>query len=335
VQTRFVFESADIGPGLARENEAAFSIARARVSFSGSLWRRVGFLLQLDFGKGGASLKDAYADFAVVEKTLWLRAGQGKRPFSRQQITSSGRQQFVDRAITDRAFGGGRDLGVSLHGDYEKSPKFEWVLGVWNGSGDEAELGGDVVVDLETGEGEITGGKFSNVPVLFHPTLAGRIGVNAGEKVKGYSESDLEGGAPRFSFGLSGILDLDADRSGDGLTRAEADLQLKAMGFSTTAAFYVATAQAGDAWTAQALDALGAHAQFGFLIADHVEPAFRWAWVGPVGAANDVHELLGGLSVYIHGHELKVQLDGETLIHETPDGRLHDARVRAQTQFVF
>jgi hypothetical protein len=84
---------------------------------------------------------------------VWLRAGQWKRPFSRQQIGSSGRLELTDRSITDKAFGAGRDIGLAVHNNYEKSPDLEWALGVFNGTGDGARL-----VPTFNGDGEVTGG---------------------------------------------------------------------------------------------------------------------------------------------------------------------------------
>ena len=55
-------------------------------------------------------------DFTKGKKLFMLKAGQYKVPFGRQQLTSSGNQQFVDRSVVSDTFARGRDIGVQLWG---------------------------------------------------------------------------------------------------------------------------------------------------------------------------------------------------------------------------
>ena len=70
-----------------------------------------------------------------------------------------------DRSITDKAFLGSRDIGIAIHNFYEKSPFFEWVVGVFNGTGDGAKFTGtnDPVTNV------VTGGPLTNIPTKFKP----------------------------------------------------------------------------------------------------------------------------------------------------------------------
>jgi hypothetical protein len=131
VQGRFTYESVeghrtnadgDAVAATAREDGYQFSLPQVRLKLAGHVFsERVAYLMQADFGnKGYPALIAAYGDFALVPGALHLRVGQWERPFSRQQITSSGSFHLVDRAITDKAFGCGRDLGIAFHNDYEK-----------------------------------------------------------------------------------------------------------------------------------------------------------------------------------------------------------------------
>lgn len=85
-------------PGAEPEVSSAFSIPRLRRKREGHIFDpNLGYSVVLEFGKGGfATLKDGYLDwkFALGAR---LRAGQFKRPFSRQQVTSDGKLAFVDR----------------------------------------------------------------------------------------------------------------------------------------------------------------------------------------------------------------------------------------------
>lgn len=327
VQARYSFEAVDGGT-----NESSFSIPRARLALKGYAFTpNLSYKFQADFGKGFVSLKDFFVDYTFCPVWLRVRAGQWKRPFSRQQITSSGHLELVDRAATDSFFGAGRDIGVAIHNNYEKSPTFEYALGIFNGTGEKPTFSGDATVDLTTGEGEVTSGKFSNVPGRFHPSLVLRVGYNYGG-IKGYSEADLEGGPLRFAVGASGQIDFDADNSNDGTIRGEGDYIVKLHGFSSTGGVYVASTQSGTTFGDQAFSAVGFHAQAGYLLAKYVEPVVRYSLIVPDGPDNDEHELLGGISVYFFEHKLKLQADAGALIAQAPGNDTTDFRLRTQLQ---
>jgi hypothetical protein len=300
---------------------------------SGNLFAKaLSYKFQADFSKGQVSLKDYYANYAIVPDWLHVRAGQWKRPFSRQLITSASKLQLVDRSVTDDAFQAGRDIGVAFGNDYEKSPGFEWALGVFNGTGEKGRLTGDVAVDPATGEGEITSGKFNNVPAMFNPTLVARVGFNH-NGINGYSEPDLEGGAFRIGVGGSALVELDADGDDQSSVRGEIDYIMKAYGFSHSAAFYLASQQDGSDFGDRSFQALGFHAQAGYVIAGLVEPMVRYAMIAPDGDANDTQVITGGVAVYMFGQSFKWVTDVAGILEEKGDTT--DVRVRSQLQLAF
>ena len=329
VQGRFEHTSID-EPG-DRENENAFLLPRARLTLKGNVFApTIQYKFQTDFGKGGATLKDFLVDYRLGAGP-WLRIGQWKRPFSRQQINSSGRLEFVDRAITDKAFGAGRDIGIALHNRYEKSPQVEWAIGVFNGTGDKGVLNGSVAVDPATGQGSVTGGGFSNVPDKVRPAAVARIGYNH-NGIKGYSEADFEGGPLRVGVGASVLAEFDADKDDSSGIRGEVDLIVKHFGFSASAAAYIASAQDGAKFSDQSYAAVGAHAQVGYLLANKYQPAVRYALVSRDGADNDTHEIAGGFSIYPFKHKFKWQTDVAVLINETSADNTADIQARTQLQ---
>ena len=330
LQARFAYEALE-----GADDEMAFSIPRARLTAAGHVFTEaLTWKLQLDFGKGSATLKDFYADYALVPKWLHLRAGQWKRPFSRQQITSSGKLELTDRAITDKFFGAGRDIGVAIHNDYEHSPAFEYAFGVFNGTGEKPWFEGNVTVDPATGEGDVAHGGFTNVPDRFRPALVLRLGYNYGG-IKGYSEADLEGGPLRFAVGASGLADLDLDEDDASRIVGELDFLLKVSGFSVSGAAYVASKQAGGGFVDQSYAALGFHVQAGYVLSGFVEPVVRYAMTAPDGSDNDVQEILGGVSLYLFGHDVKWQIEGGALLSESAGGDRTDGIVRTQLQLAF
>jgi|GEM_PF-744116 phosphate-selective porin OprO and OprP len=331
VQARFAFEALD-----GETDETQFSIPRARLALKGHAFSKsLSYKFQADFGKGSVALKDFYVNYAFIKKWLHVRVGQYKRPFSRQQLTSSGKQEFVDRALTDKAFGGGRDIGVMLHNNFSKSPTFEYALGIFNGTGDKGLFSGKSTVDTDTGKGTVTSGKFSNVPDVFQPALVLRLGFNVGEGVKGYSEADLEGGGFRFSMGASGLVGFDTDDDDSSAIRGQLDYMLKAYGFSSTGGVYVASKQDGAAFSDQAFSSLGFHVQAGYVIAKRFQPTFRYAMIAPDGDDNNDQAYTLGFSAYFFKHKMKLQTDGTIHIDSATGGAATNYRLRTQVQLAF
>ena len=98
-------------------------------------WAAVGANVGAQPANVGAILEDAniawdpqgMGKFRVV-------FGQYKVPFGRQQMTSSGNQQFVDRSLVSDEYERGRDIGVSVQGAVW-SNKIEYRVGMFNGNG--------------------------------------------------------------------------------------------------------------------------------------------------------------------------------------------------------
>lgn len=308
------------------EEEAYFQIPRARLSLSGHAFTdRLKYKFQTDYGKGNTVLKDFYLDYKLGDSVI-VRAGQWKRPFARQQLNSSSRLELVDRAITDKAFAASRDIGVGVHNNYTKSPELEWVVGVFN-----AQAADKPVLDAATG-------KYSNYPALLGPALAARVGINRGG-IKGYSEADLEGGPLRFAAAASVVADLDADDTSDGAVLAVIDFIVKNHGMSASAAAYISTTEGADGFFDQSRNALGFHAQLGYMLAGKHQVAARYAMVNrPDPDAPDEnltdHEIVVGHSLYEFKHNFKWQTDVGLLAGAGKD--LGDVvQVRSQVQLSF
>ncbi len=327
VQGRFTFRS--IEDDSERESDYAFSIPRARFAMNGHAFSpALKYALQVEFGGGFAYLRDYYLDAGFLPGALHLRVGQYKRPFSRQQLTSSGSQELVDRAITDRAYGAGRDLGIMIHNDFGRSPRFEWAAGLFNGSGERPRFSGRVLGD------SVEGGRWSNVPAKFKPMAVVRVGYNHGG-IRGYSETDLEGGPLRFSVGMSGKAAFNQDENDASFVSGQLDYAFKIHGFATTGAVYFGTAQDGGSFTDQSYAGLGMHVQAGYLILRRYGLSLRYAILAPEGDDNNTQEIMGGLSVYFFGHSVKWQTDGGVLLRDDPAGNRSDGLVRTQLQFGF
>lgn len=321
VQFRYTFASeveADPATGdESRDNDSLFAVQRGRLTLGGHAFGDdLDYKLQVDFGRGSVSLKDYYVDYHLAGNTL-IRFGQYKRPFSRQQITSSGSQELVDRAITDGYFDAGRDAGLMVHNRYEKSPELEWAVGLFNGTGE-----------------NVVPGRSEGAPDTFNPALVARIGYNHGG-IKGYSEADLEGGPLRFAVGASVLAELDGDGDDASAIRSELDYMIKVEGFSTSGGAYFATAQDGADFPDQTGDALGFHLQAGYTVDKTHQVAGRYALILPqADGAGNLQEASLGYSLYLFGHGFKWQTDVTLGLHEGQDPG-EDVQIRSQAQLSF
>lgn len=288
-----------------------FEIRRARLVLEGNIHtKKLLYKMQSDFGKGYVTLKDFHADVELAPD-VWLRFGQWKRPFSRQQINSSGRLEVADRSITDRAFGAGRDIGVAIRNDYEKSPDVEWILGVFNGTGDAAAITSTTTTDPVTGNTTTTTGLPTNVPREFKPAIVGRVGINR-NGLKGYSEADLEGGPLRFGVAASVWLEGDYDENDESNQKVEVDGVAKVNGLSLSGGVYYMTQQDGDSVSDASSSLMGFHAQAGyFLVPKHWQAVGRYALItdlfeDEMKTARDQQEISVGGNYYGFGHDAKI-----------------------------
>jgi hypothetical protein len=328
VQTLLNVDSQDTGAE-SRQDKWAFSINRARLTFSGHAFtKRLEYKFQSDFGKGLVTLKDFYIDGGLADE-VWLRVGQWKRPFSRQQINSSGNLELVDRAITDKQYDQGRDVGITLHNGYEDSPELEWNVGVWNGTGEKSVF--TPTIDEMTGE--VTGGSFSNVPKDFMPLFVGRVGYNA-NGLKGYSEADLEGGDLRWGVGAAVWIEGDVDGGDNEQHQATIDGVVKVNGIAASLAGFLQTVP-GDT----ELATIGSNVQVSKVFGEktmRMVGAGRYAVIIPQGdgAEDPTHEIVLGWGWLPHGHNAKLQLDLSSQIAPGADFADHlIARLQAQLAF--
>ena len=105
---------------------------RLRPYISGTVTENWNGKIQFDFGKGldgnEVAVKDAYMQYTGW-KNMKLTIGNSKTPFSREFLTSSKRQQTVERGfVGDHNFGTpDRQLGFKLEG-HNESKKVNWAL---------------------------------------------------------------------------------------------------------------------------------------------------------------------------------------------------------------
>jgi hypothetical protein len=130
-------------------NEFRIALARLRFNWRHDDWLRAKLQADVDqlFGDGDAGddatamVRDAWVE-GRLHKSLRVRMGQFKRPFSRLELRSRGDLETIRRGIGNglliEDFGyGDRDLGLQLSGRFGKRKKqrLDYALGIFNGTG--------------------------------------------------------------------------------------------------------------------------------------------------------------------------------------------------------
>jgi hypothetical protein len=153
--------------------------------------------------------------------------------------------------------------------------------------------------------------------------------------MKGYSETDFEGGPLRFGVGGGAVVHFDRDDNPEPGIRSNIDYALKLYGFSSTGGLYLSSEQTGGSVFDQSYAALGYHLQAGYLVADLIQPVVRFAYVAPEGPDNNLQEFLAGISLYFFNHGFKWQTDAGPLTTSRAGGSTTNFQIRSQVQLAF
>lgn len=310
VQIRFTEEMPDSGDDL-----GSFRIRRAKTKFEGWVYDKdLTYELQLNWPDSSNPLEDANVnyDFTQGKKAFQLKAGQFKVPFGRQELTSSGSQQFVDRSLVSNEYARGRDIGVQVWGLPAKG-KLDWRFGVFNGNG-------RTVSRNDNDEYQY------NARVTFQPF----------GDVK-YSEGDFEStGRPLLAIaGQYESNDRAGATAGDDRSRdiAGGDVVFKYKGFFLFGEYFTSS---DEFEVAADRDTDGYNVQAGyFVVPQKFEVALRQAVLDPNADVDDDEREERGiaLSYYLNKHNHKLQADFRQLENKATGAE--DDELRLQYQIIF
>ena len=304
VQFRFTQEDPDGG-----DSRGSFRVRRAKFSMSGVVYEYWNYKIQAVWSGGSTSLEDAYFQYSKNKMAqLWL--GQGKAFFGRQELTSSGKQQFVDRSITSERFAPGRDQGLGLVGVNENKT-FEYNLGIYNGNG-RNQSRDDNSEKMIVGRAVWTPfGEYKLEESALDYPDSGKLAIG------GSFLSTTNGN------GAANEVDI---------TRVGVEFAYKIHGFNTVGEYYNESADlpgGGDA------DTDGLYLQVGYLFPNKkFEIAGRYAVVSPdVAFSADEIETGIAFSYYLKKHDYKLQADFRNIEDELSN--TDDREIRVQLQIAF
>ena len=310
VQIRWTNEMPEVG-----DDRGSFRIRRAKTKFEGWVYSKdLSYELQLNWPDTANPLEDVNVnyDFTKGKKTFQLKAGQFKVPFGRQELASSGSQQFVARAIASGEFARGRDIGVQFWGQ-PAGGKFDWRFGIFNGNGRTVSRNDNDKYQINA---RATWQPFGDVK---------------------YSEGDFES-TTKPLFALSGQYESN-DRHGattaDDVDReiVGGDVVFKYKGFSAFAEIFQAS---NDREIAADFDSEGLIAQVGyFVIPKRLELAVRLSEIDPDTDRDNNERTETGFAIgyFFNKHPHKLQADFREI--ENKATKITDKEIRLQYQIIF
>ncbi|MFB3855099.1 MAG: porin [Vicinamibacterales bacterium] len=340
VQVRFTGELPDdrtqvAGTAKAGDPRGSFRIRRAKFKLEGWISRPwLTYETQVNFpgvtgSNPGALLEDAAFDVDLTKGRGLLRmhAGQFKVPFGAQELTSSGNQQFVDRALASNAFFRGRDTGLAVWGATPDN-RIEWRFGIFNGSGLTRSANDNAAFQY-------------NARVMWQPNGSQALNQRAWVTGALYSESDFESTTtPIYAVGLNWE-NQDNHHATSGNDQkwnaVTIDGIFKFRGFSLNGMYCWAERQPE---IGESFGSSGGFIQAGKLFSRRrFEVAFRYGEHGPGDrvARNNTREVRAALNYYHLRHGLKWQTDvGHVELQAgAANPPVKTVELRSQLQFVF
>jgi hypothetical protein len=340
VQARFTEELPDDNTQLAGtpargEQRPSFRIRRAKFKLEGWILKSwLTYETQMNFAalngsNLGAVVEDAAfdVDFTKGKGLFRVHAGQFKPPWGAQEMTSSGNQMFVDRALVSNSFFRGRETGVALWGATSNN-KLEWRIGAFNGNGMTRVTNDNDKLQY-------------NARLMWQPNGSQVLNQRAWITGALYSESDFESTtAPIYALAINWESQNNfASTTGNDQkwTAYSVDGIYKFKGFSANGMYTIAmrTPETGAKF-----DAPGGFVQAGQLFSRRrYEVALRYGQFDPTDATarNNTREVRAALSYYYARHGLKWQNDVGRV--DVQAGSTAPAvktwELRSQLQFIF
>ena len=302
LDAREEYDADTTGAGRGRSDDvlSQFDVPRLRLSLSGGVykpWLRYSFQFELGrtSGESGSRIKDALIEIRPVGRSYRIALGQFKVPFGLQQLTSSGRLQFVDRAITDSKFNPSRDMGAMISGT-ALSRKLGYDAGVFNGSGESIR---------QTNQSHLWAARVYLHPFGTYSPAESAIDAPATPVL--HLGAGLRGGKQLRGRTADGIVE-----EPDNQTAWNVEVAYKRPRFFSTAEYFWMTDEQQNPARLSDVDSRGYHVQAGYMVVpETTELGILWAAISGDTEVEDADltELRGVVNYFMMGHSLKLQAD--------------------------
>ncbi len=348
LQTQYIYHkfTGKMAPGLVRDDINTFAMRRARVVFLGKMYDKFGFTILINRGATSKNPGTTYwyaattytplpefnLTVGAVDLPLNWGGSSGKGMFTDAPIVLTQRDGLENITLTRLPFGAPTTLGVAVNGTVGR---FHYYAAVGNGEDNGVTnstrlfaYGARVAVDL-LGELEQDGDESD---FAYHETPVLSMGLGANYEPQDTTE------------------ELTADKTNkvapirvttNWFFESAADLRLKWRGVSLITEGFFRRSHRSSLGSTSAVtfshDDVGVLAQLGvFAIPKKLEFAGRYSAVYREGPQNDAWEAAAGVNWYIHGQNIRFQVD-YTLLNDYDDSATPDParshRVRSMLTF--
>jgi phosphate-selective porin OprO and OprP len=343
MQFRYTFTDKESG-----QDSSQWDAKRIRLIMGGYAYTKdLTYKLEIDARQLASSpsnkgLVDAWMNYKIVDEAQ-IKVGQYKTPFARQELTSDGALQFVDRSPVVDAFKPSYDIGAMLNGKIANGLAY-YSAGVFGGAGQTntrnsndnmfvARVAVNPLGDMPYSEADID---VSKKPLLsigadyfrntINRTAATAFDTNApyagGWVTKGLANGSLKNTLGKFDVDSYGV-----------------DAAFKWMGLFAQAEYMLGQAESQAVSANNLQRAQGFYAQAGYMIIPgKLEASVRYSYLDPNrDNPNDSQtEQIGAISYYFNKHNLKLQADVANLHQQNGANPATDDMVyRLQAQIIF
>lgn len=327
-----------VDPDDGEESDELF-FRRFRPYIAGSVTENWKGKFQWDMGKSKLAIKDAYMQYSGYD-ALKVTIGNANFPFSRELLTSSKKQQLVERTFAgDHNYGTpDRQTGIHLSG-HNSAKTMTWALSGAKAAVDpsNSKLDFDTVIQVDAGsdwsEGEMIGGRVGLYPQGYEKPSQGDF------------SGDLRTYIALAGFSWSNDEDnLDSERGDDvdSVTGLEVSAGLRKAGLSVDAQYNTFDSELTDSGVTDGIyenseTTLSSYAMEGgyMVIPGKVEVVAGYQSQDADNYAKSWNRMSGGLNYFVNKHKMKYQLTYR--VNENKDGA-EDADVNelfVQAQYVF
>jgi hypothetical protein len=284
------------------EYTGGFQVQRARLKMDGSVWNKAltyNVMTELS-GSSGATLMDAEAKYTFENKTF-VRMGQYKPVFNREELVSDTGQLDVERSVTNSVFTMARSQGIGIG---------------WQN--DKVRLGAD-----------ITDGT-NNLNTSWDSPKEADFAINgraewmfAGKDWKRFSDFTSWRGAEYAgligaAFDYESYGDTGGGAADKSLMKAAADVSVEGGGWN---AFAAVLWQQNDPDSGEESEAVGVVAQAGVFVTEQVEVFGRYDGIYPneIAGPDDFNTATVGANYYLSPNSNAVKLSADVIYYFDPE----------------
>jgi phosphate-selective porin OprO/OprP len=346
MQFRYTFT--DLENNSSKSDSSTWDAKRIRIFLKGYAYTKdLSYALEIDPRQLASNtsykgLVDAWMNYRLIDEAQ-IKVGQFKVPWARQELTSDGALEFVDRSFAVDNMKPDYDMGAMLNGKIAKGLAY-YYLGMFGGAGqttpqttNDNMLAARVAVnplgDMAYSEADLDN---SRKPLLsvgadyFRQTIT-RAASGSFNTVAPYASNWITSGLKNSPLAnTTGKFDVDS---------YGVDAAFKWMGLSLQAEYMLGQAESQAVSSNNLVRGQSFYAQTGYMIIPgKLEAAVRYSYFDPNRdvANNSMTEQIGSVSYYFNKHNLKVQADvGNTHTQTGVGTSTDDMAYRVQAQIIF